>query len=108
MIDGEAPIVIYASFDDLALAKRVARVVIESRLGACVNVLPGVVSVYEWEGTVEEGDEVIMLVKSLKNKEKELIQLISDLHNYDEPAIVSFPVVGGAASFLEWAQGQVS
>ena len=108
MIDGQAPIVIYVTFDDLSLAKKVAREVIKQRLGACVNVMPGVFSTYEWEGGVEEGEEVLMLIKTLKNKEAVLIQLISDLHSYDEPAIMSFPVVGGADSFLKWARGQVS
>ena len=107
MIETDAPIVIYVTFDDMAVAERTARAVVDQRLGACVNILPGAVSFYEWEGRVERAEEIVMFIKSLKKMEQPLIELITEMHTYDEPAIVAFEVVGGAPSYLAWARGQV-
>ena len=101
------PIIIYATFGDLENAKLVARRIIEARLGACVNIIPGVTSFYEWEGKIEEQPEMVMIIKSLKAQEMAVIGVIEALHSYDEPAIISLPIMGGAVSYLDWAAKQV-
>ena len=107
MTKREEPIIIYATFGDLENARLVARRIIEERLGACVNIISGVTSFYEWEGKIEEQPEMIMMIKSLKEHEISVIGVIEALHSYDEPAIISLPVMGGAVSYLDWAAKQV-
>ncbi len=107
MVEDEEPIIIYATFGDMENARLVARRIIEERLGACVNIIPGVTSLYEWEGKIEEQPEMVMVIKSLKGHETSVIGVIEALHSYDEPAIISLPVMGGAVSYLDWAAKQV-
>lgn len=107
MTKSEEPIIIYATFGDLENARQVARRIIEERLGACVNIIPGAASFYEWEGKIEEQSEMIMVIKSLKGYELSVIGMIEALHSYDEPAIITLPVLGGAVSYLDWASKQV-
>ena len=108
MGEQQEPIVIYSTFGELENAKDVAHRIIRARLGACVNIVPNIVSVYEWEGAVHEDDEMVMIVKSSKSRQAELIEMIKHHHSYDEPAIMVVPVIGGSASYLKWAAGQIS
>ena len=101
------PILIYATFGDRENASAVARGIIEMKLGACVNLVDEVTSYFEWEGELCQERELVMLVKTLRRVEGEVISYISDNHNYDEPAILTLPVNGGAAGYLAWAAGQV-
>lgn len=107
MSDADQPIVIYATFETMENAKAVAHMIIKQHLGACVNILPNVISIFEWEGDVTEAAEVVVIVKSCHSREAKLIALIGKHHDYDEPAIISLPVVGGAATYLDWARDQV-
>ena len=101
------PILIYSTFGDRANAEAVARMIVEQRLGACVNLLPGVKSYFFWEGQMQVDDEIVLLVKSVKEQEAALINFITAHHGYQEPAVMVLPISGGAAGVLEWDRGQV-
>lgn len=108
-MNGETePILIYVLLGSQENADLIARRIIEARLGACVNLLAGVKSIYEWEGDIAETSEIAMFVKSVKAQEAKLIELIAKLHDYDEPAIVVLPITGGAEGYLSWAAQQVT
>jgi periplasmic divalent cation tolerance protein len=83
-------------------AHRLAMHLVEKRLAACVNILPAVRSVYRWKGAVEDGQEVMLLIKTrrplLKNLEKEL----RAVHSYEVPEMVALPVVEGLEDYLNW------
>jgi periplasmic divalent cation tolerance protein len=76
-------------------AKAIARALVERRLAACVNLVPGVVSVYRWEGAVEEADETTLLIKTRAALVPALTAAIRELHDYELPEVVALPIVVG-------------
>ena len=93
---------VYSTFPDLAQAKQAANKLVRNGLAACVNILPGMVSLYMWEGVVEEADEVVFIVKTVSHRAKEVMAEIGELHPYEEPALLVLPTVGGSESYLAW------
>ncbi len=93
---------IYVTAASREEALKIARVLVEERLAACGNVLPGVTSVYRWEGEVNEDPEVALVVKTTSNRVEALTQRVRELHSYSCPCVVALPVVGGNPAFLEW------
>lgn len=87
---------------DLRRARRLARALVVERLAACVNVVPGLASVYRWKGKVEEGREVLLLIKSTSARAKRLEARLRELHDYDLPEILTVKVDGGGAAYLRW------
>jgi periplasmic divalent cation tolerance protein len=83
-------------------ASSIARSLVEARLAACVNVLPGITSIYRWEGAVEESPECLLIVKSTRERYPELEAAIRSLHSYDIPEIVALPLVAGLEPYLAW------
>jgi periplasmic divalent cation tolerance protein len=88
-----------ASADEAA---RIARALVGQRLAACVNVVPGVHSVYRWKGEVEETTEWLLLIKSRRPLFERLAEELRQVHSYDVPEIVALPIVAGSESYLEW------
>jgi periplasmic divalent cation tolerance protein len=88
-----------ASADEAA---RIARALVGERLAACVNVVPGVHSVYRWKGEVEETTEWLLLIKSRRPLFERLAEALRQVHSYDVPEIVALPIVAGSESYLEW------
>lgn len=83
-------------------AARLARALVDARLAACVNIIPGLRSVYRWQGAVEDAAECLLLIKSSRDLFPELRAAIEKLHSYDVPEIVALPIVDGAANYLDW------
>ena len=87
-----------------ALATRL----VDERLCACVNVLPGVRSVFRWEGKVDTADEVLLIVKTTAAAVPALRARIAALHPYEVPEILELAADGGAPSYLQWLAGAVA
>jgi len=87
---------------DRETAERIARALVERKLAACVNVLPGVRSVYRWKGAVEEADEVLLLAKTTADRIEELVRALSGLHPYEVPECVVLEAGRVEASYLAW------
>ena len=92
----------YITCPSLAEAERIGRVLVEERLAACVNLLPGMRSLYRWQGKIETADEVVLIAKTLRTRATALTRRVTALHPYSCPCIVLLPVVGGAAAYLRW------
>ncbi|GJM02399.1 MAG: divalent-cation tolerance protein CutA [Rhodomicrobium sp.] len=107
MEDAAEPILIYSTFSDLANAETVAERLIAERLGACVNLIENVKSFFEWEGKLQKEHEIVMLIKTVRRLEADVMDFITRHHSYNEPAILVLPITGGADGYLEWAVGQV-
>lgn len=88
-------------------AEAIARNLVKDRLAACVNIIPGAISIYRWKGKIVEGDEVLLIVKGRADKSEALIDRIKELHSYEIPSIEALPVVGGNSAYLEWVSQQV-
>ena len=80
---------------------------IERRLAACVNVLPGVISVYRWEGELQRDEEWLLVAKSTRQVLDDLVRCVKALHSYDLPEIIALPIGGGSEAYLRWIDGEV-
>jgi periplasmic divalent cation tolerance protein len=88
-------------------ARTLARTLVEERLAACCNIIDGVESIYRWEGTVEEGREVLLVIKTTAERFEEMKERALALHPYDLPELVALPVVAGSPAYLGWITGSV-
>ena len=87
---------------DTETGERIARALVEERLAACVNLVPGLRSIYRWEGAVEEASEVLLVVKTRADRAAALERRLLALHPYDVPELLRFPARGGSAPYLRW------
>jgi periplasmic divalent cation tolerance protein len=89
-------------------AERIAHALVERRLAACVNVVPGVVSVYRWKGAIERDEERLLLIKTRADRFAALRDAILELHPYEVPEIVALPVGEGSPAYLAWLDESVA
>ncbi len=85
-------------------AEGLARSLVEKKLAACVNVLPGLVSWYWWENKLTQDQEVMLLIKSSREIFTELEKEIRRLHSYAVPEVIALPIVEGSADYLNWIE----
>jgi periplasmic divalent cation tolerance protein len=83
-------------------ARTLARTLVRERLAACVNLLPGVTSIYAWAGKVETANEVLLVIKSRSALVKRLCERVLELHTYSVPEVVTVPIVSGNPAYLRW------
>lgn len=95
-------IFVYVTAGDLDEARRIGRAAVEEQLAACANILPGVTSIFRWQGELDEAEEVVLILKTTEEKLEQLINRVKALHSYDCPCIEALPVVEGNRDFLEW------
>jgi periplasmic divalent cation tolerance protein len=95
-------LLILTNLPDVGQAQRIARSLVSEQLAACVNILPGVQSVYRWQGMVEEAGEVTLLIKTTQARYAELEAALKVLHPYEVPEIIAMPVVAGWPAYLDW------
>ena len=88
-------------------AYQIARELVARRQAACVNVLPGMRSVYRWKGKICKDGELLLVIKTLAEEFEGVSATIRELHSYELPEILSFPVSQGEANFLEWIRSSV-
>ena len=88
-------------------AERLARLLIERRLAACVSIVPRMRSVYRWNGAVESSDEWLLLIKSSRSLFEQLRVAIEGAHSYRVPEVLALPVIDGAAPYLDWLQANL-
>jgi len=87
---------------DLKTARRLARAALEARLIACANLIPRIESHYRWQGKIERGAEVLMVLKTTRNCLAKLEKLIVSAHPYDTPEFIFLPLNGGNQRYLDW------
>lgn len=92
----------------LEKARDIARTLLLERLAACVNLLPGVTSLYWWEGQIQEDAEVLMIVKTEQSRLEALEQRLPQLHPYSVPEFLVLPVESGLSGYLDWVRQSVS
>ena len=88
-------------------AERIAGALVERRLAACVNVLPGVTSFYRWEGKLNRDAEHLLVVKTTAARFEALREALVEMHPYDVPEVVELPIERGHAPYLEWIDQSV-
>ena len=98
---------VYVVFADADEAQRVGRTIIEERLAACVNIIGPISSIYRWKGKVESADEVAVIFKTTDRRSDALITRIAELHSYDVPCIVNWPIDKILAPYADWVEDSV-
>ena len=95
-------VTIYSTFPNEEEAARITRLLVEERLAACANILGPCRSIYRWQGKIEDGGEVAALFKTKQGLAERLIARLAELHSYDVPAAVAWPIVTGLPAYLAW------
>ena len=98
----ERVVFVYTTYPGLVEAEESGRALVEARLAACVNILPGMVSVYRWEGAIERADEVVMLVKTRASLAEAVRAAVKERHPYTTPAVLVMPIESVDHSYLGW------
>jgi periplasmic divalent cation tolerance protein len=99
---------VYIVAADTAEALSLADALVGERLAACANVLGGVRSVYRWQGQVERAEETALIAKTRSDLFDRLAARVRELHSYDTPAIVAWPITSGDAAYLDWIARETS
>jgi periplasmic divalent cation tolerance protein len=100
---------VYITAPSRDVAETIGRALVEERLAVCVNIIAGMRSIYRWEGKVEAANEVVVIAKSCAARFKELAKRVTELHPYDCPCIVAWPIEASYQPYLDWlAQGTAS
>ncbi|XP_053908002.1 protein CutA isoform X2 [Cuculus canorus] len=97
----------FVTCPNVTVATELARSLVQQRLAACVNILPHVTSIYEWQGKLEEDSEVLMMIKTRSSKIPALAEFVRSAHPYEVPEVVAVPVTQGSVPYLRWALGSV-
>lgn len=99
--------VVLVTTDGQVEGKRIADRLLETRLAACVNVVPHVSSWFWWQGKIDAGDESLLVIKTRRALLEELAKVVREAHSYDVPEIIALPIVWGSQSYLDWMGEQV-
>lgn len=89
-------------------ADRLATALVERRLVACVNAIPGVASRYRWKGKVEKDDETLLILKTTTARIADIVSALEDLHPYDVPELLSLAVEDGAEGYINWVREETA
>ncbi len=95
-------LVVLSTFPSVEIAAPIARQLVEEQLAACVNLVPGVRSIYRWDGAVSDDAEVLALIKTTSPRFDALRARLLALHPYEVPEVLALPVTSGAAAYLAW------
>jgi periplasmic divalent cation tolerance protein len=95
-------LVLLCTCPDMALAREIAGTLVEDGAAACVNIVPGLTSVYRWQGETHQDTELLLVVKTTASAYRRAEETIQRLHRYELPEIIALPVVKGLSDYLHW------
>jgi periplasmic divalent cation tolerance protein len=104
----DKPVLIYSTCSSAEEAERIGGSLVDRGLAACVNIFPGMTSIYIWEGKRERGSEAAMLIKTRASLAERAIAEARKLHSYNNPAFLVLPISGGSEDFLRWIAEQTA
>ena len=100
--NNERAVFVYTTHPSVVEAERIGRELVEKRLCACVNILPGMVSLYWWQGAVERGEEAVMIIKTRAALAEPVRAAVRRLHSYTTPAILVLPIESVDLDYEKW------
>jgi len=104
----ERAVLVYTTWPSIVEAERAGRSIVERRLAACINILPGMISHYWWEGKIERAEEVVMIIKSRASMAEPLRETVKRLHSYTIPAFMVLPVEHVDPEYHAWIVRETS
>src|SRR5712691_9921565 len=102
----ERAVFVYTTYPSLVEAEGAGRALVERRLCACVNILPHMISHYWWEGALERGEEVVMIIKTRASLAERVRQEVKEMHSYTTPAILVIPLESVDEAYLGWMMAE--
>lgn len=93
---------IYCTTSDVMEARKIAHMILEEKLAACVNIFPEIESIYRWKNRIETDAETALFIKTVDEKVSNTIQRIKELHSYDVPEIIVVPLVDGLKDYFDF------
>ncbi len=102
------PCMVYMTASDEDEAGRIGRALVDERLAACVNVIPGMRSFYRWQGEVHHDREVVVIAKTREVLVDALVARVKELHGSDCPCVVALPIIAGNPDFLAWIEAETA
>ncbi|MFV3131661.1 divalent-cation tolerance protein CutA [Niveispirillum sp. KHB5.9] len=103
-----ATCLVYVTTPDADMARTIATWIVEEGLATCANILPGMESVYKWQGVVERATEVVLILKCRADGFDALSARVRALHSYDLPCIIALPIMAGLPDYLAWLAAESS
>jgi periplasmic divalent cation tolerance protein len=104
----ERAVFVYTTYPSLVEAERAGRTLVERRLCACVNILPGMVSHYWWQGALERGEEAVMIVKTRASLAERVRAAVKEMHSYSTPALLTIPIEHVDRAYLDWLMAETA
>jgi periplasmic divalent cation tolerance protein len=101
-MDTERMVLVYTTYPSIVEAEAAGRALVEQRLCACVNILPGMVSFYWWNAQVERGEEAVMIIKTRASLSEQVSTAVKEMHSYETPAILVLPLETVEQDYLAW------
>ena len=98
----DEPVLLYTTYPSVVEAEQAGRKLVEAGLAACVNVIPGMRSVYRWQGKVEDANEAVMIVKTRMSLAEKVTADVKLGHSYETPAVLVLPILGGSQPYIDW------
>ncbi len=98
---------VFCTCENQPQGMQIGEALVRERLAACVNILPPIQSIYRWEGNIETAEEVLLLIKTTRDRFPALRDRIQQLHSYDTPEIIAIPITDGSEKYLAWLGAQV-
>jgi len=97
-------IIVFNTCNSAEIASSIAETLVSKKLAACVNIVKGIESVYQWQGKIEHDQEILLIIKTRQSLFSQLEQAIQELHNYELPEIIAVPLSSGEKNYLNWIQ----
>lgn len=99
-------IIILITVADQEEARLISRVLLKQRKAACMNIIPGVSSLFWWQEKIDSAEESLLIMKTRSELLDEVIQLVKEIHSYDVPEIIALPIIDGNKDYLEWIDNE--
>jgi periplasmic divalent cation tolerance protein len=106
MTHTERAVFVYTTYPSIVEAEETGRWLVEQRLAACVNILPGMISHYRWQGVIERGEEVVMIIKTRAALAEKVRAAVKARHSYTTPAILVLPIESVDQTYLAWLMAE--
>lgn len=98
---------VYVTCENEKEAMAMGKTLLEKKLAACVNIFPGMKSMYGWKGEIKDSEETVLLCKTTSTRVMELMDEVKKLHSYELPAIIGFKADSGDEKYIEWIEEEI-
>jgi periplasmic divalent cation tolerance protein len=102
----ERAVLVYTTYPSIVEAERAGQALVQRRLCACVNILPGMISHYRWQGAIERGEEAVMIIKTRASLSGRVSSAVKEMHSYSTPAILVIPLESVDEGYLDWLMAE--